>query len=121
MPDPTVVERMRAEVERHGAAFREGLPGWRQRMEVAWREAEAAGFQGPAVAGLHRLVHSLCGTAGTFKVEPVYALSLALKHDLRDVVDGLPADGAGLRAQLGALCEALDACAPPREPPPCAS
>lgn len=67
--------------------FSDGLPERIQELNAAWQEFVESGHDIKHISVLHRLVHTLTGTAGTFSYKKLSIDARALEIMLKDILD----------------------------------
>ena len=70
---------MQAEIARHKEMFLDDLAQRMAQIQTAWSTSQEVGFVGESIESLHRLVHSLESTAGTFELESLVTAATPLK------------------------------------------
>jgi HPt (histidine-containing phosphotransfer) domain-containing protein len=81
-------------------------------IEAAWEAAQTASGGGEALARLHRLAHSLAGTAGTFGYPDVGLAARVLEKRLEELLGSVPTSSE--LGALGSLLVTLREAAAPR-------
>lgn len=120
-------DAFKAELAKFNADYRAALPARLDDMDALWARfsasvsagagardvggMDAAAMDAAALADLHRLLHTLAGSAKTFGLAPVSAAAREAEHALDPCIAAGNAPDAAERARIAALLEALRRCA----------
>lgn len=105
-------DAFKAQLEKFNAEYRAALPGKLAEIDALW--ARAGGMNGDEVAlvDLHRLLHTLAGSAKTFGLASVSTAAREAETALSPHVSGGAALDAAGRTRIAALLETLRQSAP---------
>jgi HPt (histidine-containing phosphotransfer) domain-containing protein len=115
-------EAFKAELQKLNAEYRSALPGKLADIDALWARLSASHVPGAgamdagamnnaALADLHRLLHTLAGSAKTFGLAPVSVAAREAEHALDPCIAAGSAPNAAERVRIAALLEALRRCA----------
>lgn len=103
-------DAFKAQLEQFKAEYRAALPAKLANVEALWAKATDAA----ALAELHRLLHTLAGSAKTFGLPEVSTAAREAENALAPLLAGVAGPDATERTRIAALLEALRQSAPDR-------